>query len=551
MGLTAEGIFERLDADQNKAISVAEFARSPGIQDEKEAREAAGRIDTDGDGTLSWPEFAAAHTQRHADCPKTQTSPVPEGRGDLTRFAQVFILRNDRNGDGKVDKSEFRGSRERFDQMDKNRNGQLDPEELAELHARRMADPKTMRERLQDGDAPRPPTGAARLGGRAMSMWRTRGFVGVLCLAAGALLVAGERPQGRDAEALARRQSEQFFARMDKNKDGKVSRDELPEGMRGVFDRVDRNQDGAITPDEDMAFRAARARQGGGRTRRPAPPEPDHANVKYGPHERNVLDLWLAKSDVPTPLVIYYHGGGFRGGDKRTLNVQLLNKLREAGVTVAAANYRLTNVAPFPAQMLDCARALQFLRLHAKDYNLDPKRVGATGGSAGAGISQWLAFHDDLADPKAEDPILRESTRISCAVVYAAQTSYDPRFIQKLFDTDKVDPALIAFFGMKDASDVADPKFHPLFREASMIDHATKDDAPVMLFYPQANRPLPPNSPGGQHIHHPKFGVVLKEKLDRLGVECIVKFREDCPQGAPIDDYVAFFLRHLGVKPKP
>jgi acetyl esterase/lipase len=198
--------------------------------------------------------------------------------------------------------------------------------------------------------------------------------------------------------------------------------------------------------------------------------------------------------------------------------------------------------------MLDSARALQFLRHHAKDYNLDPKRVGATGGSAGAGISQWLAFHDDLADPKAEDPILRESTRISCAVVYAAQTSYDPRFIQKLFNTDQVDRALIPFFGMKDAGDVADPKFHPLFKEASMIDHATADDPPVMLFYPQPNRPLPPNSPGGAHIHHPKFGVVLKEKLDKLGVECILKLREEHPHGAPIDDYVAFFLDKLGVR---
>ena len=157
MGLTAEGIFERLDADQNQAISVAEFAQSPGIQDEKDAREAAGRIDTDRDGTLSWPEFAAAHKQRHAKCPKTPTGPAPEGRGNRTRFAQVFIMRNDRNGDGKVDKSEFRGSAQRFDQMDKNKNGQLDPEELAELHARRMADPKTMRERLRDGDGPRPP----------------------------------------------------------------------------------------------------------------------------------------------------------------------------------------------------------------------------------------------------------------------------------------------------------------------------------------------------------------------------------------------------------
>jgi acetyl esterase/lipase len=371
--------------------------------------------------------------------------------------------------------------------------------------------------------------------------------VAVLLAAAIAVAGAGEPARPGADEERVRRQSGQFFERMDRNKDGKISRDELPERMRRVFDRVDRDKDGAITPAEDVAFRTARARQGGGR-RRPAPPEPDYANVKYGPHGRNVFDLWLAESETPTPLVIYYHGGGFRGGDKRTINIQLLTKLREAGVSVAAANYRLTNVAPFPAQMHDCARALQFIRLHARDYNIDPKRVGATGGSAGAGISQWLAFHDDLADPEAEDPVLRESTRISCAVVYAAQTSYDPRFIQKLFDTDKVDAALIPFFGMKDASDVANPKFHPLFREASMIDHATKDDAPVMLFYPQPNRPLPPNSPGGQHIHHPRFGEVLKAKLDKLGIECIVKFREDHPQGTPVEEYVAFFLRHLGVK---
>ena len=45
-------------------------------------------------------------------------------------------------------------------------------------------------------------------------------------------------------------------------------------------------------------------------------PKPDLADFKYGPHERNVLDLWKAKSDQPTPLVVFIHGGGFRGGSK-------------------------------------------------------------------------------------------------------------------------------------------------------------------------------------------------------------------------------------------
>ncbi len=350
----------------------------------------------------------------------------------------------------------------------------------------------------------------------------------------------------------AKRQSERFFRQNDRDKDGELSLTEFPERLRRLFDLVDANKDGVITLQEDIAFRAARVRQPRQRQRpsRPTIPTPDFANVKYGAHERNVFDLWLAKSDNPTPLVIYYHGGGFRGGDKRSVNTALLKQLLDGGVSVAAVNYRLSGVAPFPAQMHDCARALQFIRHHAAKYNLDPRRVGATGGSAGAGISLWLAFHDDLADPSSSDPIARHSTRLTAAVVYAAQSSYDPRFIKKLFNTNQVEGALIPFFGMTNPSDVDDAKFHPLFEEASAINHATSDDAPVMLFYPQANAPLPPNSDGRQHIHHPKFGFVLKEKLDKLGVECVLKLREQYPDGAPIEEYAKFFFDKFGMTSK-
>jgi acetyl esterase/lipase len=223
---------------------------------------------------------------------------------------------------------------------------------------------------------------------------------------------------------------------------------------------------------------------------------------------------------------------------------ELLRGLLERGISVAAANYRLTDTVSFPAPMHDCARAVQHLRRYADLHNLDPARIGATGGSAGAGISLWLAFHDNLADPESEDPVARESTRISAAVAYAAQSSYDPRFIMELFGTDRVEGALIPFFGMAGPEDVEDPRFHPLFEEASPIRHASAGDPPVLLWYPQPNRPLPPNSSGREHIHHPKFGIVLKERLDALGIECRLLLREDHPR-PPIDTYVRFFADKL------
>jgi acetyl esterase/lipase len=126
------------------------------------------------------------------------------------------------------------------------------------------------------------------------------------------------------------------------------------------------------------------------------------------------------------------HGGGWLNGDKSSFNNT--DPYLEAGVSVVSIDYRFVSEAkaagvkpPVAWPMHDAARALQFVRSKAKEWNLDASRIAASGSSAGACTCLWLALHDDLADPKSDDPVARQSTRLLCAAVAKAQTSLDPK----------------------------------------------------------------------------------------------------------------------------
>jgi hypothetical protein len=102
-------------------------------------------------------------------------------------------------------------------------------------------------------------------------------------------------------------------------------------------------------------------RQGNRNAQRRPSIRPTHPDVKYGPHRRNVMDVWLAQSDKPTPVLVSIHGGGFRGGNK-SVSGGILKGCLDSGISVVAITYRLTDEAIAPAQFLDSARAIQFIR---------------------------------------------------------------------------------------------------------------------------------------------------------------------------------------------
>jgi acetyl esterase/lipase len=174
----------------------------------------------------------------------------------------------------------------------------------------------------------------------------------------------------------------------------------------------------------------------------------------------------------------------------------------------------------------DAARALQFVRSKAREWNIDKARIGATGGSAGACSSLWLAFHSDLADPKSSDPIARESTRLWCAAVIGAQTSLDPKELKEWTPNSRYGGHAFGF--MPDPKDLKtrDTQFAqflaareqvlPWIKKYSPIEHVTADDPPVYLIYAAAPAL-------GQEqkdpTHTANYGVKLQEKLRRLGLE--------------------------------
>jgi acetyl esterase len=289
----------------------------------------------------------------------------------------------------------------------------------------------------------------------------------------------------------------------------------------------------------------------------PWKPRPDVVNVPYGPHDQQVLDLWKARSSATkagrAPLVVFFHGGGFCGGDKSSIPAWLMSRCLDAGISVASVNYRLAPADTFPAPMLDGARAIQFLRFKAEDFGIDARRIAAAGSSAGAGIALWVGFHDDLADPKSADPVARESSRVACLGVDGAQTSYDPRFIKTLVGGRAHEhPALRLFYGIPADADLDTPRAHAMYEAASPLTYASRGDPPVILFYDAPNDPPPVDGKPGEGIHHPRFGVALAQKLEPLGVECIRRHISDYPALADRNevfsrDMAGFFAEKLGV----
>jgi len=114
-----------------------------------------------------------------------------------------------------------------------------------------------------------------------------------------------------------------------------------------------------------------------------------YANVGRKPLE---LDLYRAKSALGLqPLIVVVHGGSWNGGSKEQLPAMNRHLARQQ-YTVAAINYRHAPKQPFPAPVADVFRAIDFLKAHAAEFQLDLTRIVLIGRSAGGQIALSAAY---------------------------------------------------------------------------------------------------------------------------------------------------------------
>ena len=147
-----------------------------------------------------------------------------------------------------------------------------------------------------------------------------------------------------------------------------------------------------------------------------------HRDVAYhtDPHPRQRLDLYLPRGEGPWPLIIWVHGGAFRMGSKED---GAPTEYLERGYAVASLNYRLSQHATWPAQIVDCKAAVRWLRAHADDYGLDPHRFAAWGPSAGGHLVAMLGVTGHLPTFD-RGQHLDHSSHVSAVVDYYGPTDF-------------------------------------------------------------------------------------------------------------------------------
>lgn len=189
-----------------------------------------------------------------------------------------------------------------------------------------------------------------------------------------------------------------------------------------------------------------------------------YRNVPYSKSDDGeiLLDAYIPDGKGPFPAILIVHGGAWQSGNKFQLS-GYGRELVKRGYACFAINYRLAPKYKHPAQIDDCRTAVRWIRSHAKEYKVDPNRVGGIGYSAGAHLVSLLGTDN------------KRTSDTSLQVVVAGGTPIDFRVLEP--DSKR----LVKWLGQTRGEN---PK---LYEEVSPYLHVSSDDPPMFFYHGDAD----------------------------------------------------------------
>src|SRR4051812_14223523 len=212
------------------------------------------------------------------------------------------------------------------------------------------------------------------------------------------------------------------------------------------------------------------------------------------------LDLYVPAAAKSPPVVVWVHGGAWRSGSKNNPSVL---PLTERGYAVASVDYRLSPVAPFPAQIHDIKAAIRYLRATAKQHGISTERIAISGGSAGGHLAALVGVSNGVKELEGDVGHNRDqSSDVQAIVVFYGASNLTSILNQSTPHGLSVRaPALDLLLGGQPEAKA------DLARLASPVFHVDKSDPPLLWFHGDQDPQMPINQA------HEMIGAYKKQGL--------------------------------------
>ena len=285
----------------------------------------------------------------------------------------------------------------------------------------------------------------------------------------------------------------------------------------------------------------------------PPPPAPTFADVSFGAHPHQLIDIYLPKKgNGPFPAVLWF--GGIWKVAKHPANLGFFDS---KGIAVIAVETRTMEDAtaakekePISYVQRDAIRAVQFVRHNAAKWNLDPDRMATGGGSQGAQPALFVGCSLDQASGSSEDPVERESSLVRCVAAYRCQPTLDPKRMQEWVPGVQWGaPALGCSF---EESLKRRDELLPIIKKWSP-DYLLHKGAAPMFFENEWGLTLPKDiTQANYDVHCPSWALGFQKLAIDAGAACFVKFPEHPVEGySDIWNFVAQELQKTVVTKRP